>query len=139
MRVLHEATCYVTVIIHAAATINFVEPMKVAALTNVRGTREMLKLAKACSNIKSIVHVSTAYANATRSRIKGEVIEDFCDSPINPDTLIQLAEDVPEAILDEMIAPLMREWPNSYTFSKAVTEALVRSQTGHQFASFGLL
>nr|XP_026483592.1 fatty acyl-CoA reductase wat-like [Vanessa tameamea] len=120
----------VTVIMHAAATISFVEPMKVATLTNIRGTREVLKLGKACRNIKSIVHVSTAYANATKNRIKEEVIEDFCDSPINPDTLIQLAESVQEANLDEMIAPLMKQWPNSYTFTKTVTEELVRSHTG---------
>ncbi|XP_046975958.1 fatty acyl-CoA reductase wat-like [Vanessa cardui] len=120
----------VTVIMHAAATISFVEPMKVATLTNIRGTREVLKLGKACRNIKAIVHVSTAYANATKNRIEGEVVEDFCDSPINPDTLIELAENVQEATLDEMIAPIMEQWPNSYTFTKNVTEELVRRHAG---------
>ncbi|XP_050358331.1 putative fatty acyl-CoA reductase CG5065 [Nymphalis io] len=116
----------VNVIVHAAATINFVETIKKATLINVRGTREMLKFARSCTNIKSIVHVSTAYANATRSRIKGEIEEDFYDSPIPPDALIQLAESVNEDTLNNMITPLTQQWPNSYTFTKNITEDLIR-------------
>ncbi|XP_047542389.1 fatty acyl-CoA reductase wat-like [Vanessa atalanta] len=116
----------VNVIIHAAATVNLVETIKMSTLINIRGTREMLKLAKSCTNIKSIVHVSTTYANATKSRVKDEVKEDFYDSPILPDALIQLAESVPEDTLNSMIAPLNQDWPNSYTFTKTVTEDLIR-------------
>ncbi|XP_047542420.1 fatty acyl-CoA reductase wat-like isoform X2 [Vanessa atalanta] len=116
----------VNVIFHVAATVNFVETIKMATLINIRGTREMLKLAKSCTNIKSIVHVSTAYANATKNRIKDEVKEDFYDSPILPDALIQLAESVPVDTLNDMMTPLTRDWPNSYTFTKTVTEDLIR-------------
>ncbi|XP_064076102.1 fatty acyl-CoA reductase wat-like [Vanessa tameamea] len=115
----------VNVIFHAAATVNFVETIKMATLINIRGTREMLKFAKSCTNIKSIVHVSTAYANATKNRVKDEVKEDFYDSPIPPDTLIDLAESVPVDTLNDMMTPLTQDWPNSYTFTKTVTEDLI--------------
>ncbi|XP_045457887.1 putative fatty acyl-CoA reductase CG5065 [Melitaea cinxia] len=42
----------VSVIIHAAATVNFNEAVKKATLTNVRGAREVLKLAEICKHLK---------------------------------------------------------------------------------------
>ncbi|CAH2101832.1 unnamed protein product [Euphydryas editha] len=48
----------VNVIFHAAATINFREAIKIATLTNVRGAREILNLAKTCKHIKNKHKVS---------------------------------------------------------------------------------
>ncbi|CAH2101835.1 unnamed protein product [Euphydryas editha] len=118
----------VNVIFHVAATINFRESIITATLTNVRGAREILSLAKTCKNLKSVVHVSTAYSHATRNRFGKEVREDFYESPISPDTLIELAENMDKEILSAMIAPLMKDWPNTYTFTKAVAEELIRVQ-----------
>ena len=55
--------CYsqVDVIFHGAATVRFDEPLKTAVEINVRGTREMFKLARGCTKLKAFVHVSTAY------------------------------------------------------------------------------
>lgn len=54
----------VSIVIHAAATIRFDEPMKKAMLLNVRGTRELLNLAsESFSKLKSFLHVSTMYSN----------------------------------------------------------------------------
>ncbi|XP_050358325.1 fatty acyl-CoA reductase wat-like [Nymphalis io] len=116
----------VNIIFHVAASVNFRESLKVAIFTNIKGTREMLKLAKACKHLKSVVHVSTAYCHATKDRIKGDVEEDFYQSPIPPATMIQLAECVNDDKLDAMIEPFMDQWPNSYTITKAVAEDLVR-------------
>ncbi|XP_045457876.1 fatty acyl-CoA reductase wat-like, partial [Melitaea cinxia] len=118
----------VNVILHSAATVNFVEKVKLATITNVRGVREMLKLAKACKNIKSVVHISTAYSNATKSRIKQEINEDFYDSPIPPDVLIELSETLDTDTVEDMCKIFMNEWPNSYTLTKAVAEDLVRRE-----------
>ncbi|CAH2101867.1 unnamed protein product [Euphydryas editha] len=118
----------VNFVFHSAATINFVEKIKLATYTNVRGTREVIKLAKSCKHIKSVVHISTAYSHATTSRIKQEVKEDFYESPIPPDALIELSESLDEDMLESMCAPFMKEWANSYTFTKAVAEDLVRRE-----------
>lgn len=42
----------VNIIFHVAATVRFDEPIKVATLINVRGTREALQLAKQCRKFK---------------------------------------------------------------------------------------
>ncbi|CAH2101833.1 unnamed protein product [Euphydryas editha] len=80
--------------------------------------------------LRSVVHVSTAYAHATRSRFGKEVKEDFCKSPISPETLIEMAESMDDETLTAMITPLMKDWANTYTFTKAVAEELVRVQGG---------
>ncbi|XP_046975716.1 fatty acyl-CoA reductase wat-like, partial [Vanessa cardui] len=116
----------VNIIFHAAASLNFRESLKMATFTNLKGTREVIKLAKACKHLKSFVHVSTAYSHATKDRIRGEVEEDFYKSPIPPETMIQLAENVGDDKLDAMFEPFMSQWPNSYAITKAVAEELVR-------------
>ncbi|XP_050358319.1 fatty acyl-CoA reductase wat-like [Nymphalis io] len=116
----------VNIIFHVAASVNFRESLKIATFTNIKGTREILKLAKACKHLKSVVHVSTAYSHATKDRIKGDVKDDFYQSPIPPETMIQLAKSVGDDKLDAMIEPFMDQWPNSYAITKAVAEELVR-------------
>ncbi|XP_046975715.1 fatty acyl-CoA reductase wat-like [Vanessa cardui] len=116
----------VNIIFHAAASVNFRETLKMATFTNIKGTREMIKLAKACKHLKSFVHVSTAYSHATRGRVRGDVREDFYDSPVPPETMIQLAEYIDDEKLDAMFQPFIEERSNSYSVTKAVAEELVR-------------
>lgn len=52
-----------TIIINSAATVKFDEKLSTATGINVRGTKEVLKLAKECRNLKAITHVSTAFSN----------------------------------------------------------------------------
>lgn len=51
----------VEVVFHGAATVRFDEPLKTAVQINVRGTREMLRLARGCTKLRAFVHISTAY------------------------------------------------------------------------------
>lgn len=53
----------VTVIINVAATVKFDEKLSVSTAINVKGTKEVLKLAKECRNLKAVTHVSTAFSN----------------------------------------------------------------------------
>ncbi|XP_026688322.1 fatty acyl-CoA reductase 1-like, partial [Diaphorina citri] len=62
----------VNIVLHGAATLRFDEDLQVAIQTNVRGTREVLNLAKQCPNLKMLTYVSTAFSHA-RSQI-GEVV-----------------------------------------------------------------
>ncbi|KAJ0179129.1 hypothetical protein K1T71_004841 [Dendrolimus kikuchii] len=117
----------VDTIYHYAATTKFDEPIKVATLINVRGTREVLKLAKECKKLRSLVHVSTAFCWTTRSRINDDVYEEFYQAPIAPDALIQLAESMDEDRLNNIEEALTDDWPNTYTFTKMEAEELVRT------------
>ncbi|KAJ2951399.1 hypothetical protein O0L34_g13544 [Tuta absoluta] len=120
----------VSFIFHMAATTRFDEALPTATITNVRGTREMLALAKTCPNLRAFVHVSTAYSHATRSKIRNNVMEQFYEVPISPEHLITIAENKDEQELAIVKETALREWPNTYTFTKAVTEDLIRRQSG---------
>ncbi|XP_068621896.1 fatty acyl-CoA reductase wat-like [Battus philenor] len=118
----------VNVIFHSAANVSFDGTIKSVTLINVRGTRELLRLAKCCKNLRSVVHVSTAFSHATRSRVNLPVKELFYDCPISYSTMIELAETVEETKLNEMAKILKQDWPNNYSFSKALAEQVVRSE-----------
>ncbi|XP_072948452.1 fatty acyl-CoA reductase wat-like [Epargyreus clarus] len=120
----------VNVIFHMAATVNFQEDVRTATITNVRGTREMMLLARACRQLKSMVHVSTAYSHATKSRVKKEVLEDFYEAPIAPEDMIKLAENNEMDYLNDILKNRGSDWPNTYTFTKAVAEETVRTMAG---------
>ncbi|XP_047038771.1 fatty acyl-CoA reductase wat-like [Helicoverpa zea] len=115
------------IIMHMAATTRFDEPLRVATLINVRGAREALLLGKACKKLKSYVHVSTAYAQSCDFRINGDVLEDFYKSPVDPEALIKIAETTDEDRINKISDDLITNWPNTYSFTKAVAEETVKT------------
>ncbi|CAB3257592.1 unnamed protein product [Arctia plantaginis] len=117
----------VNIIFHVAATVNFEEPLRKATLTNIRGTREALDLAKSCKNLIKFVHVSTAFSFATKDRINKDVEEKFYTCPVPPATMISLAESAEESRLDNITKELIEGWPNTYTFTKCIAEELIRT------------
>nr|BBD13398.1 fatty acyl-CoA reductase [Hyphantria cunea] len=125
-----QITKEVNVIFHVAATTKFNAPLREATFTNVLGTREALALAKECTKCKSFVHVSTAFTHATKDRVGKEFSEQFYPSPLSPDTLIQLVENVDENRLNCITQDLLYLWPNTYTFTKAIAEELIRTSAG---------
>ncbi|CAG9131828.1 unnamed protein product [Plutella xylostella] len=96
----------VNIIYHAAATVRFEEPIKLAILTNVRGTREMIELAKNTKNLRAFVHVSTAFTNCK----KVEVFEKFYPSPVPAQTIIEFVETVDESRLDAITPNFQHTW-----------------------------
>ncbi|CAH2056157.1 unnamed protein product, partial [Iphiclides podalirius] len=118
----------VNVIFHMAANVRFDVELKAALLSNTRGTREALRLAADCTQLRAFVYVSTAYSHATRDRINGTVWESFYDAPAPPDAIITLAETLSVEKLNAMTPTLINGWPNTYTFSKAIAEEVVRTK-----------
>ncbi|XP_026754093.3 fatty acyl-CoA reductase wat-like [Galleria mellonella] len=121
-----KITKEVEIIFHAAATTRFDETLRNATITNVRGTREILALAKNCKKLRSFVYISTAYGFATKDNVKTCILEQFYPSPIEPDTLINIAENFNNKALEDVALRLTKQWPNTYTFTKIVTEELIR-------------
>lgn len=114
----------VQVVIHCAATVNFNETLKKAVDINVKGTLEMLKLSEMMENLCSFVYVSTAYSNCNRFEIK----EEFYGVPIDTLKLIQFVDLLkPEDVIPAKTKEILGTWPNTYTFSKAHAENLVRN------------
>ncbi len=82
--------------------------------------------------LDNFIHISTAYAFCMRDVIG----EDFYKPPIDPDVIIKVAESMNSEndlnILAALCPKIIHPWPNTYTFSKAITEDMVR-QYGQYF------
>ena len=111
----------VEVIIHGAATVRFDEILTKAITINIRGTRDILDLAIQCSKLQSCVHISTAYSHCPRLEIE----EKFYPPPIDFRLAIQLL-DSDESEIDPLTTKLISPWPNTYTFTKAISEDMIR-------------
>lgn len=113
------------VVIHAAADVRFDQLIKTAVETNVRGTRELCRLAEKIRNLVSLVYVSTAYSHCPKKDIE----ETFYDPPTNPDNMIGLVENLDqdaEKLFDSVTNELIKPWPNTYVYTKALSEDVVR-------------
>ncbi|XP_070150454.1 fatty acyl-CoA reductase wat-like isoform X2 [Polyergus mexicanus] len=116
----------VSIIFHLAATVRFDEEIKTSAIINVISTNVILDMAKHMLNLKSFIHVSTLYANCTRN-VK-HIEERFYTYPIDHRTLITFTRTSSENIIDEKLAKIASSWPNTYTFTKAMAETLLRDE-----------
>lgn len=110
------------IIIHSAATVQFDEVLLKAITINLRGTKSMLDLAKDVKNLLNFVHISTAYSNCPRKNID----EVFYEPPIDYRTALDLSQNFTEEEINSLTQKLIQPWPNTYTFTKAVTEDMIR-------------
>ncbi|KAJ6641422.1 Fatty acyl-CoA reductase wat [Pseudolycoriella hygida] len=115
----------VEIVLHAAADVRFDKPLQQLCLSNVRGTREIITLTKEMKNLLVFAYISTAYSHSPKDIIE----EKFYPAPIDPDQMIRIAEyysgqstEIFETVTTSLIAP----WQNTYVFTKALTEELVR-------------
>ncbi|XP_050678153.1 fatty acyl-CoA reductase wat-like [Leptidea sinapis] len=108
-------------IFHGAATVRFDENLKSAVNINVRASKGMLMLARACTKLKAYVHVSTAYSHCTRS----EIDEVFYDTTLDGDKLIDLVENMDDKVIADITPGLLGDYPNTYAFTKAAAEDVV--------------
>ncbi|KAJ2943391.1 hypothetical protein O0L34_g12201 [Tuta absoluta] len=116
-------TTRVSIIINAAATVKFDEKLSISVGINVKGTKEVLRLAKECKHLKAITHVSTAFSNTHVPYIE----EKFYDPPMSVESLEAVAE-LDEKLIDGILPQLLSnaKRPNTYCFTKAVAEEAVR-------------
>ncbi|XP_017853477.1 fatty acyl-CoA reductase wat-like [Drosophila busckii] len=113
---------HVNIVYHMAATVRFDEKLKMALRINVISAYDVLQLCKEMRNLQSVVHVSTAYTHCPRKYIE----EKFYPIPIDAGSLMLMAECIPENILEQITPIVLCKWPNTYTFTKAVAEEVIR-------------
>ena len=116
-----------SVIIHSAASVEFDLPIDEATKINVDGSLEVLALARECSKLKSFVHVSTCYVNSNR---RGFVRETIYPCPYDPAEMYSKIKSMSPAELARDKAVLTEGWPNTYTFTKFLTEHLLVANKG---------
>lgn len=116
----------VDIVIHAAADVRFNIPLMELVQSNVRGTRDILDIAKKMQHLQVFAYVSTAYSHCPRDIVD----EKFYDPPMDPEFWLKMLDHCKTAADIEIIGVLeqliMKPWPNSYTYTKALSESLVQ-------------
>lgn len=108
----------VNVVFHSAATLDFNESLKPTVTTNLLGTRRVMQLCNEMKNLKSMVHVSSAYVNSYLLDCE----EILYPPPENAEKVIDLAASLTEEALLELQPSLLKDHPNTYTFTKHLAE-----------------
>ncbi|XP_034946182.1 putative fatty acyl-CoA reductase CG5065 [Chelonus insularis] len=111
----------INIVYHAAATIRFDEPLKRAVLLNTRGTKNMLDLAKQMKHLVLFAHISTAYCHL-EEKILGEKPY---PPPADPHKIIKCVEWMDDDVVEAMTSKILGNLPNTYAFTKALSEGLV--------------
>ncbi|XP_049942756.1 putative fatty acyl-CoA reductase CG5065 [Schistocerca serialis cubense] len=114
-------TSKVSVVFHAAAAVRFDADLRTATLTNVASTCEVIALVKRMTNLKAFVYMSTAYSNAPRD----EIDEEFYPPALNAEELLKLLNIMGDEQLAQLLPLILGDWPNTYTFTKAVAEDVI--------------
>ncbi|KAF2881899.1 hypothetical protein ILUMI_24280 [Ignelater luminosus] len=119
-KLIREVNC----VLHCAATVRFDEKLRTATYINVRATRDLLRLCKQMKDLTSFVHVSTAYSNCIYQEIK----ETFYEPPVTGINLLQLVDTFDDDFLESITPGLIGDRPNTYAFTKAVAENVVKEE-----------
>ncbi|CAL9247760.1 unnamed protein product [Arabidopsis halleri] len=144
----HQMVHQIDAIINLAATTNFDERYDVALEINTMGASNALNFAKRCAKVKVFVHVSTAYVCGEKSGLimetpyhMGETLNGVIGLDINQEQKLvkeklnqfeatgALPETITQAMKDFGLARAkMYGWPNTYVFTKAMGEMMVRAE-----------
>nr|CAI5843146.1 unnamed protein product [Callosobruchus analis] len=119
-------TSEVNVIFHVAATVKFDENLKRAFNINVNGAKNLLELAKHMKNLKAFIHVSTLFSNCYLEEIDEVVYK----CPHSYDQIGATLEKMNEFEAGELTSRIIGKWPNTYTFTKALAENVVKDLAG---------
>ncbi|XP_063236812.1 putative fatty acyl-CoA reductase CG5065 isoform X2 [Bacillus rossius redtenbacheri] len=112
----------VSIIFHVGASVRFDDELCSALATNVWATEAIVKLAKSMDHLKALVCVSTAYSNC----ISEEVEEQVCKPLADPEDLYKRLATMSEDELASFQTMILSKWPNTYTFTKALAETVVK-------------
>ncbi|XP_059611991.1 putative fatty acyl-CoA reductase CG5065 [Phlebotomus argentipes] len=121
-----EVTAKVSVIFHCAANVRFDQALKEAVNMNTQGTYRVLKLAETVTNLDAFVHVSTAYCQCDEPVLE----ERGYPAPHSPLGIVQMTNLLDDDLLEHITPKLLKTLPNTYAYTKALTEDLVASFKG---------
>jgi alcohol-forming fatty acyl-CoA reductase len=112
----------VEIIIHGAATVRFDEVLRKAVTINVQGTKNLLDIATEVKSLEKFVHISTAFSHCPMP----EIDEEFYKPPVDYKLALSLVKSCDDEFLHVITRKLINPWPNTYTFTKAIAEDVVR-------------
>ncbi|CAH1187510.1 unnamed protein product [Phyllotreta striolata] len=121
-----------TIVFHVAASVRFDDFLQAAVFTNLRSTRETVRLVEQLKQVDAFVHVSTAYSNCERKFVE----EAFYPGKWDWREAIEVAERMePEhrLVCERISAKFVEPMPNTYVFTKGLAECLVKDLCSGKF------
>ena len=116
----------VTHIVHCAASVEFNLPIADAAAANITSALHVLELARGCKKLKQMVSVSAAYTTPHVSDTR-PVHETLAALPFDAETVYR---SILDGTADEKALLAQTGHPNTYTFTKCITEHLLYAKKG---------
>lgn len=118
---LQELISKVDIVFHCAANVRFDQPLKPMIEMNVGGTQKVLELALKLNNLKVVVHVSTTYCQCKHNTLEERAYQ----PPNDPYEILEMVRNLDNSKLEQLTPGLLNGLPNTYAYSKALTEGLV--------------
>lgn len=117
------------IVVHAVSDSGFDCSLQDAGMKNIRGTREIIKLAKEIKNLAAFAFISSAYSQCWQNDIE----EKFYPAPVDSDEMIKIVDYFEDNsdILDILSNKITYPWPNTNSFSAAVTEQMIKRAAQH--------
>ncbi|CRK92432.1 CLUMA_CG005999, isoform B, partial [Clunio marinus] len=113
----------IDIVFHVAATVRFNEPLKGAANLNTFGTQRVMQLCTKMKNLKSLVHVSTAYSNPYLRNVSERVYG--TTSTEDHKMFINGVGILPDEFIEKIGDRFQKQHPNTYTLTKQMAEQIV--------------
>lgn len=113
----------VQIVVHSAATLDFEADLKTTTKINLLGTRRVVELCQEIRDLKALVHISSAYVNSVLS----EVDEHVYPPPFDVNELLRLVKKLDDDSLIAETPNIIKNHPNSYTFTKHLAEHEVKN------------
>nr|XP_022920393.1 fatty acyl-CoA reductase 2-like [Onthophagus taurus] len=110
----------VSIVFHFAASVRMDLSLKEAVIVNCKSTYQLYKLCLNIKNLKSVVHLSTAFCNGDIKNMEEKVYP----LKVDPYKIIDMVEWMDEKCLTAMTKTLLGPQPNTYTFSKRLAEMI---------------
>lgn len=116
----------VNVVFHCAANVRFDQKLQEAVNFNTNGTYRVLQLAEKMKKLLVFLHVSTAYCHCNEDVLE----ERYYPANENPYGVMEMAKLLKEETLLSITPQLLSGLPNTYAYTKGLTEDLVHSYSG---------
>jgi fatty acyl-CoA reductase len=111
----------VDIIFHMAANVRFDQSLKTAVLFNTGGTKNLLDVACTLKKLTAFIHVSTSYCHCNEVRLE----EKLYKAPHDPRKILDMVSWMDETMLESLTPKLLKSSPNTYAYTKCLTEQLV--------------
>ncbi|KAI1316670.1 cyclin-dependent kinase inhibitor far1 [Mortierella claussenii] len=118
----------VNVVINSAASVSFDDPLNNALEMNTKGPLRTFEVARGAKNLAAFVHISTCYVNAPM--MDQHIDETIYPHPFGEAEAIyeMLGKMSYEEIRNYERSVVLKTYPNTYTFSKSLTEHLIKNR-----------